>query len=148
MKRKLLALVLMVMCLLTFFATTAAAAVSPNEAIMPCYENVINVIPEFKLNSAGELCVKVAYYGNSTTFAQAKITVEIEKRFLGLFWRTVDIGYTDNLWVQYSTSCNGVFSNTFASDGKGTYRATIQLEFFGKNGVTDVIERTIECAYD
>ena len=147
MKRKFLVLVVALMCLLTYLTATASAATVPSETVMPCYDNVQSENFNFYVTSGGRLCVAVDYKGITGVFTQAKITVEIEKRFLGLFWRTVDIGYEDDLWVAYSTVCNGSFINTFATDGTGTYRANIKLEFFGKNG-TDVIEKTMECVYE
>ena len=148
MKRKLLALALALICLLTFFTSTASAAVVPNDAVMPCYDNVQNENFNFYITSDGQLCVVVNYKGVSGVFTQAMISVEIEKRFLGLFWRTVDIGYPDDLWVEYSSALNGTFINTFPTDGTGTYRAKIMLSVSGMFGTDDIIERTMECVYE
>ena len=148
MKRKLLAFVLAMICLLMFFVTTTSAAVAPNDAIMPCYDNVQSGNFNFYVTSDGRLCVAVDYKGVSGVFTQAMISVEIEKRFLGLFWRTVEIGYPDDVWVEYSSVLNGSFTNIFPADGTGTYRAKITLSISGMFGTDDIIEKTIECVYE
>ena len=148
MTRKLLAFVLAMICLLAFLVTAASAAVVPNDTVMPCYENVMNYNLNFFVTSDGKLCVKANYMGESGVFTQAMISVEIEKRFLGLFWRTVDIGYEDDLWVEYSSALNGTFTKTFPADGTGTYRANIMLSISGMFGTDDIIEKTIECVYE
>ena len=147
MSKKLLAFVLMLLTVLSLFGTAASAAERTDNVIMPRYQNVVNYVIDFYVTSGGQLCVTADYDGTPSTFTQAKITVEIEKKFLGLFWFTVDIGYEDDLWVAYSTDVNGSFINTFASDGTGTYRANIKLEISGMFGTDDVIEKTIECVY-
>ena len=148
MKRKQLAFVLALVCLLTFLTSTVSAAVPGNDLVMPCYENVANYMMDFYATSGGQLCVSVKYNGQSGVFTQAMISVEIEKRFLGLFWRTVEIGYEDDVWVEYSSALNGTFTKTFPTDGTGTYRAKIMLSISGMFGTDDVIEKTIECVYE
>ena len=101
----------------------------------------------FKISSSGIATVSVGYVADSSTFQKATVTVKIEKRFLLVFWNVVDIGYTNNQWVASSTNPNGVLSNTFTVNGKGTYRAKITLEIIGNNGQKDVIEETLEYEY-
>lgn len=147
MKRALISLLVLVTTF-TMLAVPVSAAVPENDLVMPCYEHVQSHEFNFYVTSAGQLCVVVNYRGTPSTFTQAKITVEIEKRFLGIFWTTVEIGYPDDLWIEYSTDVNGTFTKTFASDGTGTYRATIKLEISGMYGADDVIEKEIQCEYN
>jgi hypothetical protein len=88
----------------------------------------------------------VSYNGNPDTFMVAKLTVTFEKRFLGAFWRTVDIGLENNEWVEYNTDLRGDFYDDVTLDGTGTYRANFKLEIFGPDTV-DVIEETMQCQY-
>jgi hypothetical protein len=89
----------------------------------------------------------VSYIGNPDTFTVAKLTVTFEKRFLGAFWRTVDIGTENNEWIAYNADQRGEFYDYVTLDGTGTYRANFKLEIFGHDTI-DVIEETIACTYD
>ena len=89
----------------------------------------------------------VSYEGNATTFVHAKLTVTFEKRFLGVFWRTVDIGTTNNEWVAFNGDLQGDFYDYVTMDGTGTYRANFKLEILGIDGSIDVIEESIDCRY-
>ena len=84
----------------------------------------------------------VSYSGRSATFTQAKLTVQIQKKFLGLFWRDAA-----DEWVGYNSTLVGDFYDYIPVNGTGTYRAVFKLEVYGSTGVTDVIEDTISCKY-
>ena len=82
--------------------------------------------------------VVVDYIGRESNFSRAEVSVKVEKKFLLLFWK--DIGE----WTSSSTDIYGFIVGTCTADGSGTYRATITLTIYGKNGVNDVIEDVIE----
>ena len=90
----------------------------------------------------GEASFYVSYMGREETFVQAKLTVQIQKKFLGLFWRDAA-----DEWVGYSTEVVGQIYDDIPIDGAGTYRAVFKLEVFGSTGVTDVIEDTLQYKY-
>ena len=115
--------------------------------VTPRYSHCWDYSTSFTVTDPDTAYLVVRYNAIRDSFREAKITVQIQKRFLGLFWKTVDIGYTNDEWVAYSTDVNGYFNNTFTVDGKGTYRANITLEIKGNNGTSDVIEDTIERKY-
>jgi hypothetical protein len=119
-----------------------------NAGIAPCLENLHDATITFAVIDPGVANFMVSYNGNEDTFTQAKLTVTFQKRFLGLFWRTVDIGTTNNEWVAYSSVVQGEFYDTITMDGTGTYRANFKLEIYGTSGTTDVIEKTIDCKYE
>ena len=83
----------------------------------------------------------VSYIAREDTFTQAKLTVQIQKKFLGLFWRDAA-----DEWIGYCTDLRGNMYDYIPVDGTGTYRAVIKLEVIGTTD-TDVIEDTIECRY-
>ena len=87
----------------------------------------------------GDASFYVSYEARAATFTQAKLTVQIQKKFLGFFWRDAA-----DEWVGYCTDLSGFFAATIPVDGSGTYRAILTLEVFG-TGDTDVIEETIKC---
>ena len=85
----------------------------------------------------GEAHFAVTYYAREATFTQAKLTVQIQKKFLLFFWKDVA-----EEWVGYSTDLEGMFVDAIPVDATGTYRAIFKLEVFGTT-TTDVIEDTI-----
>lgn len=90
----------------------------------------------------GEASFYVSYTGRASSFTQAKLTVQVQKKFLGLFWRDAA-----DEWVGYNSELVSEFYDDIPVDGTGTYRAVFKLEVFGSTGVTDVIEDTIQCKY-
>ena len=88
----------------------------------------------------------VSYIGNPDTFMVAKLTVTFEKRYLGVFWRTVDIGWENNEWVGRNADLRGEFYDYVTLDGTGTYRANFTLTIYGPD-TADVIEETMQCTY-
>lgn len=146
-KSSFLALLLSLVLLATASTPVGAATVNDPYEIAPCYVHCDTSDIMFTVSN-NQAIVKVLYEGIPTTFTQAQVTVKIQKRFLGIFWSTVDIGLPDNEWVAYNNNVSGSFYNTFPVDGTGTYRAKITLEVFGLTGVSDVIEETIECKYE
>ena len=121
--------------------------VSAQEEISPYLTNTNNCSCRFSASEAGA-AVAVSYNAKSDVFSYAKITVKIQKRFLGIFWSTVDIGYTDNEWVTYCFNVNGYVETVFPLEKTGTYRAVFTVEIYGKDDTVDTIEDTITSTYD
>ena len=120
---------------------------SKNVSVMPRFMHCSKCVMTFTVSAPGTAYVGVTYNAYSDTFLEAKVTVKIQKRVLGVFWKTVDIGYANDEWVDYSEAVNGYFYNSFAISGTGTYRANFTVEITGKDGSCDVIEDTIERKY-
>lgn len=118
-----------------------------NTGITPRLDNCHDFYMTFAVIDPGVADFVVSYNGNSTTFVHAKLTVTFEKRVLGLFWRTVDIGTTNNEWVAFNSNVQGEFYDFVTMDGTGTYRANFKLEILGIDGSIDVIEESIDCRY-
>ena len=123
-------------------------AVDEESVITPRFTNTNQCSFTFQVLEPGEAHVAVTYNAKRDVFTEAKLTVKIQKRFLLLFWNTVDIGEPNNEWVTYSSEVNGNFYNYFPVDGTGTYRAVFTLEISGTSGETDIIEDTIEDKYN
>jgi hypothetical protein len=118
-----------------------------DDQISPYYNNCYGCSCTFAVTDTGEAHVNVTYHAINDAFSEARVTVKIQKRFLGIFWKTVDIGLPNNEWIDTSTDINGVFYNSFDVDGTGTYRAIFTVEIIGIDGSVDVIEDTIESKY-
>lgn len=132
--------------LLLWCACIPAYASDANAGVAPCLDNAYDASMAFVVIDPGVANFMVSYNGNPDTFTVAKLTVTFEKRFLGIFWRTVDIGTENNEWVAYCYDLRGDFYDNVTMDGTGTYRANFKLEIMG-GGSVDVIEETMQCQY-
>ncbi len=126
----------LVMCFscLTVFASAEETAISPRLSHMAG--------GSFSF-SAGDYGGEayVSYDGYSDSFVSAKVTFELQKRFLLVFWNDKDE------WTATSTELRGYFYHMFELESKGTYRVNMTLEVTGKDGTVDVITDTIESTY-
>ena len=151
MKKRIKIASLFLICMLLMHCSiTTYAAENYNDSrghVAPNFLNCSKCVVTFTVADPNTAYVGVTYNAYPDTFAQAKVTVQIQKRFLGLFWKTVDIGYSNNEWVDYSNAVNGYFYNSFVIDGTGTYRANFVVEIKGIDGSVDVIEDSIERKY-
>lgn len=136
MKRITLAILTCVLCCMSI-----VPAFADNGQITPRWTNTSNTTMSFVVDD-GQANFYVSYVANTSTFSQAQLRVQIQKRVLGLFWRNVG-----DEWVGYSTALRGDFYDYIPVDGKGTYRANFTLTVYGTQGATDVIEDTIEVKY-
>jgi len=127
---------------LNIFATDTGSGITPR------FTNTNQCNFVFQVLDPGEAHIAVDYNAKRDVFTEAKLTVKIQKKFLLLFWNTVDIGEPNNEWVAYSDDTDGNFYNYFPVDGKGTYRAVFTVEISGTSGETDIIEETINCTYN
>lgn len=153
MKKRLLTsiLILSMLFVTAIGGLTVSASENPlsnAESISPRFTNCNVCDFAFQVLDPGEAHVAVTYSAKADVFVQAKLTVKIQKKFLGIFWKDVDIGLTDNEWIEYSYDIRGQFYNYFPADGTGLYRAVIRLEVHGTTGVSDIIEDTIEFRYN
>lgn len=142
----------------TKFLTMLLTAVTLCVSIFPLFAYAENGISPYLLNTDKCVCtfsaangsayVGVTYETQEDRFSYAKLTVKIQKRFLGVFWSTVDLGLTTDEWIAYNYSASGYFSNSFPLEKTGTYRAVFTVKIYGKDGSVDTIEDTITSTYD
>ena len=83
---------------------------------------------------------------NSVT-SKAVITTYVEKKVLGIFWSRVDIGQTNDEWVDtvYNYKYSG--SHSIQLSSTGTYRVNVEYVIYGSGGSSDTITRQIEESY-
>ena len=132
--------------LLLWCGWTATYASEANEGIMPRLDYAYDFSMAFGVIDPGVADFFVSYNGNPNTFMVAKLTVTFEKKVLGLFWRTVDIGTENNEWVGYNADLQGDFFDYVTLDGTGTYRANFRLEIMGADS-SDIIEESMTYKY-
>lgn len=134
-------------CMICFLLVpTFSFAAYGNEAV-PFYNNVINTDSSASISSSGVLTVTNSYSGINSVTTKATITTYVEKRVLGIFWSRVDIGQTNDEWVDtvYNYKYSGSHSVQLSSTG--TYRVTVEYVIYGSGGSADTITRQIEKIY-
>lgn len=144
MKKKFLATISLILIMATMCCNLNIFAAS----VTPRWTNCDQYGFTFAITDDGVAHVDVDYLGDSNHFGSARMTIKLQKRFLLLFWNTVDIGYSNNEWVETSTDLYDTFYNSFPLSSKGTYRAVLTLEITGKDGSVDVIESELEYEYE
>ena len=115
--------------------------------IVPYYNNTVNANSYFTISEDGVATVDISYHGVSDITTGATITTKIQKRTLGLIWTTVDIGTTDNVWIDESTSVTFSTSHSVKLKSKGTYRVAVDFVIRGTGGANDEISQTATCEY-
>lgn len=125
-----------------YAAEDTSVSLSETAGMSARLTNCSDISFSFSVVDPGEATFMVSYYGRQETFVRATLTMQIQKRFLGIFWR--DIG---DEWVGTSTDVADCFYGSVPVDGTGTYRAVMKLEIEGSTGVTDVVEDTMEHKY-
>lgn len=133
-----------VLILLIVFVPAKAAA---QEEVAPCYNNVISVRSTVSISDTGVLKVTNSYNGNSSVTTKATITTYIEKKTLGIFWSRVDIGETDDEWVDVIYNYYYSGSHSHQLEKTGTYRVTVEYVIYGSGGAADTITEEIEKSY-
>ncbi len=123
------------------------SAATPQDEIMPCYNNTVDATANLSVNDNGVLTITYQYAGYQQYTTSAVITTYIERKTLGLFWTRVDNGQPDNQWVDtiYSYKYSG--DRNFQLPKKGTYRVTVIFKIFGSLGPSDEIEGQATVTY-
>ena len=133
--KKLITLTLAICFLITPVALVANAA-----EIQPRLNNTISTATTMGISSSGKLTVAYNYVGVPGVTTKAVITTYVEKRFLGIFWSRVDIGTTNDEWVDtvYQDQYSG--GRSYQLSSSGTYRVTVQYKIYGSGGAADVLD--------
>ena len=128
---------LLILCL--FVVPLSPVSAATQEGVMPRYNNVGSATANASISSSGKLTITYHYSGSSSVTTKAVITTYIEKKFLGLFWRRVDIGTTDDQWVDTINDYRYTGSRTHQLSSSGTYRITVIYKIYGSGGSADEI---------
>ncbi len=121
--------------------------VATAQDIMPCYNNVEYVETRATISSSGEMTITNIVRGEDGFFTRAVITTYVEKRILGIFWSRVDIGQTNDEWID--TIYTNVYSGTHSVQlpSTGTYRVTVEYVIYGSGGSPDTITQEVKKTY-
>ncbi len=146
MKKNLLKRILCFVVMCTVLISTVSF-IAYAEEIIPRYNNVSYAESNVTVSSSGKMNITNSFSGSASVFSRAVITTYVERKTLGLFWTRVDIGQTDDEWVD--TIYTNVYSGTHSHqlEKTGTYRVTVEYVIYGSGGAADTITREIEKTY-
>lgn len=119
--------------------TPVSAAKAFSGTVAPFYNNVASATATININGSGKLTIGYKYSGYSSITTKAVITTYIEKKTLGLFWKRVDIGKTNNEWIDTINDYRYTGSRTHQLSSSGTYRVTVIYNIYGSGGSADEI---------
>ena len=119
--------VILVMCLSIVPLYPVSAIAITSDEISPYYNNVKSANTVISIDNSGKLTITYKYTGSSSITTKAVITTYIEQKVLGLFWSRINIGTTNNEWVDTIKKSSYSGSRTFQLASKGTYRVTAVL---------------------
>ena len=117
------------------------------DEITPYYNNTSTVSGSLNINSTGLTTIQYRYIGIPDVTTKAVITSYLEKKTLGLFWRRVDIGNTNDEWVDTINKSSYSGSRTHQLSSTGKYRVTIVYTIYGSGGSADEITKQYESTY-
>ena len=140
MTKRLKVLVSAILVLCLFIVPLSPVSAATQEGVTPRYNNVSTVTGAMSINDSGKMTISYRYTGSSSITTKAVITTYIEKKFLGLFWKRVDIGTTNDEWVDTVYDYMYAGSRTHQLSASGTYRVTINYKIYGSGGSADEIE--------
>ena len=138
---------ILIFCLSVVPMSTVSAAVAEGSEIMPLFNNVSTVTANVSINNSGKMTISYKYIGSPSVTTKAVITTYIEKKTLGLFWTRVDIGTTNDEWVDTKYESTYVGSRTHQLSSTGTYRVTVIYKIYGTGGSADEVERQVTASY-
>ena len=115
-------------------------SVFASSGIAPRYDDSDTTNSTFSISSSGLATTRIEYARYEQNFSSARITIELQKRNLLVFWKDI------TSWEITSTQDYYITERTYQVDN-GTYRVNITYEFFNTDGTSEVIERTIKCTY-
>lgn len=124
--------IIMVFVLSTAVFSIAVAADEPSKN-----DNLVSTLVSCSISGSGLLTATSRYSGASGTISKGVITTKVEKRFLGIFWTTVNIGQPNNQWVDTSYSNYYTATHTVQLSSTGTYRVSSTFKITGTNGAVD-----------
>ncbi len=127
---------LVAILLIAILSMTNVTAFATDEGITPRLSHMADGGFSFAIiDNVGY--IDATYYGYDS-FVRADLNVNVQKRFLLVFWKD----YYE--WNASSTVIDGDFVHEFAVEDSGKYRANFTLTVTGNDGTTDVVTFEIE----
>lgn len=130
-------------CLVVLSAVTGpACAAQPQPDVSPLYAVPIVVDCVSSIDDDNVLYTTAAYDIGNAEYTRIKITIYVEKRSLLVLWNRVDIGQTNNQWVDYCYGWTNDVEHFAQMPSSGTYRITTTFEVLNGSEVVETITKT------
>ena len=134
--KRVLAIILICASITSICSVVSYAATQEN-VVTPRYNNVVSASTAVVISDDGEITISNRYNGTNGTTTKGVITTYIEKKTLGLFWTRVDIGKTNDEWVDTIYNYKYVGSHSHQLESTGKYRVTVTFKIYGNIGAAD-----------
>ena len=96
----------------------------------------------------------ITYDGDPDTFSHARLTLRLQKRVWGMFWKNVSITDTvrmteeaitlqNGVWQSENRALHGTFSDVILVGAAGEYRVIFTVETFGQDGTVERVEQNM-----
>lgn len=140
--KKILAVVIVVLTLMSSISLAASAIVEPDNGIEPLYNNTSIATVSLSINSSGLATIGVNCRGINGVTTQIVARSKLERKF-GLLWLDVDGAvWTDTVYGHTLGK-----SHTFRLSKTGTYRLKTTFTVSGSGGANDTITATSTDSY-
>ena len=139
---RLVSLMLTLLFILSSAVVPAYAAPVDDHVAVPLYEAPIRVSGNATASISLLLSATAQYTAVDSQVTRVKITTYVEKRSLLVIWNRVDIGQTNDEWVDNRYSSHGSVSHSVQLPSSGTYRVTAVFEVYNGSTLLDTIEWT------
>ena len=144
--KKFFSLAVSIVVLFVSLSFPAYASQTSVSKVEPRLNNTLTTSTDFYIEN-GVATVTLSYTGYQGVTTGATIETKLQKRFLLVFWKDVDIGVDGNVWVDEATGVSYRNSHS-VSVPSGTYRVQVEYEIRGTGGAADVITKEIEAKSD
>ena len=111
------------------------------------YNNTTDAYMSASVDSNGNLEANLLVNGKEGITSCIEADLYVERKILGVFWTRVEIGYSNNVWHDSTTSY--LYQNAFSTNlsSTGTYRVTVTYTVHGSGGSNDSITKTSTVNY-
>ena len=140
-------LAVMILCVVLGGVASPVQAAQHENTISPLYVEPITINWSAEVSGAKELSIGYSYSVGGDQVTDVVITTYVEKRSLLVIWNRVDIGETNDEWVDHGTTSYFSMNHSTQLPSSGTYRVTIVFDVYNGNTLIDTTEKTqtVEC---
>ena len=132
----------LLICAMICSSVAPSQAVQPQNEISPLYVEPITIHWTAMVDGSNELSVAYSYSATDSQVTDVVITTYVEKRSLLVIWNRVDIGETNNEWIDYGAGDHFSMNHSVQLPNSGTYRVTITFDVYNGSTLIDTIEKT------
>ena len=138
---------LLLACISLFALWGNVLSVNVRAAEIAPYYDIVTTANCTASAPSGKLTAAATYSGSTNKVSKVVITMYVEKKTAGLFWSKIDLGTTNNQWVDTLYKAAASCSHSVQLPSKGTYRVTAVFTVYGKDGSSEEITKRATVEY-